>query len=94
MMFWWSQHGDGWAFLLMAINMLLFWGLVILGTVALVRGLARSARPTDDRDVHRPTAGEVVAERFARGEIDEQEYRSRKAALRGDPQQGGGGERR
>ena len=31
---------------------------------------------------------------FARGEIDEQEYRSRMAELRGDPQAAGGGERR
>ena len=94
MMVWWSQHGDGWAFMLMSISLLLFWGLVILGVVALVRGLAASARPTNDGGVRRPTADEVVAERFARGEIDEQEYRSRMAALRGDPQEAGGGERR
>ncbi len=28
-MFWWSQHGDGWAFALMSISTLLFWGVVI-----------------------------------------------------------------
>ena len=93
-MFWWSQQGDSWSFALMSISMLLFWGLVILGIVALVRGLARSGRPTDSAGMRRPTADEVLAERFARGEIDEPEYRSRKAALRGDPQQASGIERR
>ena len=84
-MFWWSQHGDGWAFALMSISTLLFWGLVILGVVVVVRYLAGGR--------HR-SADEVLAERLARGEIDEPEYRSRKAALRGDPQQAGGIERR
>ena len=37
---------------------------------------------------------EVLAERLARGEIDEPEYRSRKAALLADPQQASGIERR
>jgi hypothetical protein len=36
MMFWWSQHGDSWAFALKSISTLLFWGLVILG-IAVVR---------------------------------------------------------
>ena len=85
MMVWWSQHGDGWAFMLMSISLLLFWGLVILGVVVVVRYLAGGR--------HR-SADEVLAERLARGEIDEPEYRSRKAALRGDPQQAGGIERR
>jgi putative membrane protein len=80
-MLWWSQHGDGWAFALMSISMLLFWGLVILGIAAVVRHLAVARRQTAD---------EVLAERLARGEIDEPEYRSRKAALRGDPQEASG----
>jgi len=84
-MFWWSQQGDSWSFALMSISMLLFWGLVILGVVVVVRYLAGGR--------HR-SADEVLAERLARGEIDEPEYRSRKAALRGDPQQAGGIERR
>jgi putative membrane protein len=69
----------------MSINMVLFWGLVILGIFVAVRHLAVARRPSAD---------EVLAQRFARGEIDEPEYRSRKAALRGDPQEAGGGERR
>ena len=54
---------------------------VILGIAAVVRHLAVARRQTAD---------EVLAERLARGEIDEPEYRSRKAALRGDPQEASG----
>ena len=38
----------------------------------------------------RPTAEDVLAERFARGEIDEQEYRSRISVLRGELQRTSG----
>ena len=85
MMFWWGPYGSGWGFVLMSVGMLLFWGLVILGVVVVVRYLAGGRHRSTD---------EVLAERFARGESDEPEYRSRKAALRGDPQQAGGIERR
>jgi len=85
MMFWWGQFGSAWGFTLMSISMVLFWGLVALGIVAAVRYRAGGRRPSAD---------EVLAERFARGEIDEPEYRSRKAALLADPQQASGIERR
>ena len=72
-MFWWSQHGDSGAFALMSISTLLFWGLVIVAIAVVVRYLAVARRQTAD---------EVLAERLARGEIDEPEYRSRKAETR------------
>ena len=84
-MFWWSQHGDSWAFALMSISTLLFWGLVIVAIAVVVRYVPVARRQTADA---------VLAERLARGEIDEPEYRSRKAALRGDPQEASGSERR
>ncbi|MCE3553168.1 SHOCT domain-containing protein [Pseudonocardia sp. RS11V-5] len=63
-------------------GMALFWiwpllvvvGLVLLGYV-LVR--ARSGTRTGASDA----AGRVLDERFARGEIDEQEYHQRRSAL-------------
>jgi putative membrane protein len=83
MMFWWGQGVSGWGYALMSVSMVLFWGVVILGIVALVRYLIRSSQSAAGADVPRPTAEQVLAERFARGEIDEQEYQSRLAALRG-----------
>ncbi|MEK6439193.1 SHOCT domain-containing protein [Pseudonocardia sp. T1-2H] len=69
----------GWGYGLMSVSMVLFWGLIIFGVIALVRYLGRSDRST----AARPTPEQVLAERFARGEIDEQEYHQRLDALRG-----------
>ncbi|MFF8407542.1 SHOCT domain-containing protein [Streptomyces sp. NPDC015684] len=55
------------------LTMLLFWALVVAAGVALVRHL--SALP-------RGRAEELLAERFARGQIDEEEYARRLARLR------------
>ena len=82
MMFWWGQGMNGWGYALMSVSMVLFWGVVILGIVALVRYLGRSAQSSDGAGGPRPSAEQVLAERFARGEIDEPEYTSRLAALR------------
>ena len=60
--------------------MVLFWGLLITGIVLLVRYLR------NDHPGQAPTASsaeQVLAERFARGEINETEYRDRLATLRG-----------
>jgi putative membrane protein len=82
-MMWWYPGGgmSGWGWALMAISMVLFWGVLILGGIALYRGLNR---PSSDGSSTgpRPTPQNVLAERFARGEIDEEEYRRRLDALR------------
>jgi putative membrane protein len=70
-----------WGYVFGAISMVLFWGLVILAIIALVRYLADRTRP---RGVATPPASaeQVLAERYARGEIDETEYRRRLDTLR------------
>jgi putative membrane protein len=80
MMYWYGAGMNGWGYALMTISMVLFWALVIFGVVALVRFLAR-----DDRQATttRSTPEQVLAERFARSEIDEQEYHDRVDVLRG-----------
>ncbi|NMH97766.1 SHOCT domain-containing protein [Pseudonocardia acidicola] len=80
MMFWWGNGMGGWGWTLMTISTVVFWALVIAGIVALVRfsargGQARSAPSVPS--VPRPTPEQMLAERFARGEIDEPEYRQR-----------------
>ena len=80
MMFWYGHGMTGWGYALMAAGTVLFWGLVIAAVIVLVRYLARGPRSPES------TAPEgILAQRFARGEIDEQEYRSRLATLRGGP---------
>ena len=85
MMFWYGNGMGGWGYALMPVSMVLFWGLVILGVIALIRYFARTPQRPDGTRAAHPTAEQVLAERFARGEIDEQEYHSRLAALRGNP---------
>jgi len=63
---------------LMPIFMVIFWGLVIWGIVALVRGLSKgdggSSAPSD-------SALEILKKRYAQGEITKQEYEEKKKDL-------------
>ena len=70
-MMWWG--GDwGWgAFFAMTVMMVAFWGLIIWAVLSLARGGERS------RD-----SESILAERFARGDIDDDEYRRRREVLR------------
>lgn len=77
MMFWYGPGVSGWGYALMTISMVLFWGLVIFGVIALIRYLARPAQQPTGWEPPRSTPQQVLAERFARGEIDEAEYRRR-----------------
>ncbi|QZY46091.1 MULTISPECIES: SHOCT domain-containing protein [Mycolicibacterium] len=80
MMVWYGGHMGWWGYAAMGIGMVVFWALIIGGIVVLVRlsigGTTAPAQPP-------ATAEQILAARFARGEIDEAEYRDRLAALRG-----------
>ena len=80
-MFWYGHEMGGWGFPLTLIGMAVFWAAVIYGIVALVRYTGRSGRPAGDSG-RAPAAEGLLAERFARGEIDEDEFRRRMTALR------------
>jgi len=81
------HHWDsGWGvgnWLLMGFGMLIFWALVVTLVVWVVRssggprtGLSRPGAPLD-----RPGAREILDERYARGEISDEEYRTRRDVL-------------
>lgn len=83
MMMWYDGNGGGWAgWILMTVGMVAFWALVITAVVLAIRYLTGS-RGSDasaaSSGQNRPDG--VLAERFARGEIDENEYRQRLSAL-------------
>lgn len=80
MMCWYGNGMDGWGYALTLFNNLLFWGLLIVGVVALVRYLAR-----DDQVGRMPSAEQLLAERLGRGEIDDEEYHQRLTTLRHGP---------
>ncbi|MFE0464574.1 SHOCT domain-containing protein [Kitasatospora sp. NPDC058965] len=94
MMMYWDDHGmNGWGTGFMALAMLLFLVLLVVGAVALVRYLGRPAQAGHTAQAghpgrpgepgHGPTPEDLLAERLARGEIEPDEYRSRLATLRG-----------
>ena len=82
MMFDYGDHVSGWGWAFMGLSMLLFWGLLIVGIVVLVRFFGTSGHDIRAASARRPTAEELLAERFAGGEIDENEYRQRLETLR------------
>lgn len=69
--------GVGWGFGLGWLAMVLFWAFVVAGIVWVVLALGRS---TQDRG-ERSRAGSILAERYARGEIDGDEFTARKRAI-------------
>ncbi|MFD3356862.1 SHOCT domain-containing protein [Streptomyces fradiae] len=80
MMFWYDHDVSGWGWFAMSFGMIAFWVLIITVAVLALRTVGRaSERPTGPTG-SRPE--QVLAERFARGEIDEEEYQKRLHALR------------
>ncbi|MFM6851646.1 MAG: SHOCT domain-containing protein [Terrabacter sp.] len=77
---WWYDSGPGWfGWLMMALAMLVFWGAIVLGAVAAYRALRRDhERTTTDRD----DPVKILEQRFARGEIDSDEFSRRREMLR------------
>ncbi|MFQ5829882.1 MAG: SHOCT domain-containing protein [Candidatus Methylomirabilia bacterium] len=70
---WWGGFGlFGW------LLMLLFWVLIILGVVLLVRWLVEQTRP---RRAVEESALEILKKRYARGEVEKQEFETKKRDL-------------
>ena len=77
----WYNDGTGWGgWIAMSLMMVAFWGLVIYAVVAIFRSTTNAAGPADPA-AHRDPMN-TLDERFARGEIDAEEYHSRQAILR------------
>ena len=77
------HDGTGWAWGWWMFGFALMVAIVVLVVVLVVRltGSARSASPPEPV---RRAAEDVLADRLARGEIDTDEYRQRREALRSD----------
>ena len=87
-MYWYGGHMSGWGYGFGIFSMILFWGLLIVGVMVLLRYLSRGASPEPPAQHHPaqpPSAEQILAERFARGEIDADEYRSRLDILHDHP---------
>jgi putative membrane protein len=74
-----GDHMSGWGWFAMIAGSVLLLALVVAGLVLLARAVQRG--PRTDAAPSSPSAEDLLAERFARGEIDEDEYRTRLATL-------------
>jgi putative membrane protein len=78
MMDWGDSGGWSWWWMVpMMLFMLALVGAIIWGVVTVVRSTTSSGL------VNRPSAEDILNERFARGEIEASEYRERLDALHG-----------
>ena len=77
----WTNVGWGWIGL-GVIHMLLFWILIVLVIVALVRWLGGAS---EDRlpPPRSSSALDILKERYARGEIEREEFQAKKRDLEG-----------
>ncbi|MGZ8666899.1 MAG: SHOCT domain-containing protein [Solirubrobacterales bacterium] len=82
----WDGHMDGGWWILMAIGMVLFWGLAIFGIVWVVRELGSQREHHGHPDQGAPLA--ILDRRLAEGTISTEEYRERRAILSGAPPDG------
>lgn len=72
---WWHDTGASWVW--MSVMMVAFWTIVVVAVIGVARA---SKNPHDGSWSERPAAPtpkEILAERYARGEIDSEEYRHR-----------------
>ena len=81
MMFYYGSGMHGWGIVLAALGNLVFWGILIVAATVAFRYAKR-------RDVGSSVPGaqspqQILAERFARGDVNEEEFAARLKTLRG-----------
>lgn len=80
----WSNGTDGWgagAWIAMAVMMLLFWGLIAAIVVYVIRSSRQPMQPPTTEPRSGDHALHILDERYARGEIDTDEYSQRRELL-------------
>jgi putative membrane protein len=78
-MFGYDHDLSAWGWVWMSLSMVVFWGAVIAGIVAAIRYLGAAQDRTSGPAPRTPQ--DVLAERYARGEIEEDEYQGRLRTL-------------
>ncbi len=72
-------YGWGWGGMGMGLGMLLFWGLLVVGIVLLVKYTWGTGSFSERR--HEKSALDILKERYARGEIEREEFEQKKHDL-------------
>ena len=79
----WGMHGDvGWGWMtVMMGGMVLFWAVVIVGIVWLIRGFERRGSGGGEAAAGRESPIEILERRFAEGAISSEDYWARRQVL-------------
>ena len=72
----WGSFGIG-----MMLFMLVFWVLIIVGIVVLIRWAWSGLGGPSQKNVHVETPMEILQKRYARGDIDKEEFEARRRDL-------------
>jgi putative membrane protein len=79
---WWDGHMSGGWWIVMMVGMILFWALVVVALVWLIRSGPELFGPRSGEQAHtRLDALEILERRLAEGEISVEEYRERRSVL-------------
>ena len=82
---WWMDGGFHWGWMLFGgLMMLLFWGGLIALAVVIIRSFNRGgSRPANNDAPSQKTPLQIVEERYAKGEISQEEFETIRADLSG-----------
>ncbi|MCL4798900.1 MAG: SHOCT domain-containing protein [Burkholderiales bacterium] len=79
----WGDYGMGWGWgFFGVVHMVLWWALLILGIVVLVKWLTVGFGSSRSDRLRESRALEVLKERYARGEIGKEEFEQKKLDLK------------
>ena len=76
---WWHTGEYGWGWAGMWLGMLLFWGVLLVAFVYMVKG-AWGSGACEKREREK-SALDILKERYARGEIEREEFEQKKIDL-------------
>ena len=84
MMYYGYSHMSAWGWFLMTATMLAFWGILIAAVVLVVRYVRPGASDSSaiQKNPVSESPEELLARRYANGDIDTEEYQTRMSALR------------
>ena len=63
------------------VFMIIFWGLLIVGLVFFIRWLIQATKGEKDVIGNSSNALDIIKERYAKGEIDKEEFENKKRIL-------------
>jgi putative membrane protein len=72
-------YGVGWV---MGIINIIFWVVVIVGVIYLIKWLSASSKRGDRETKSENTALDILRERYAKGEINKEEFEEKKKVLK------------